>query len=193
MPDPDADSSLAERFGQGDHAAFADMYDRFAAPMFAAALNLLGDRELAADAVQQAFVQAWQAASSFDPSRSLRPWLYAIVRRTAIDVYRRERRFSGTVSLDHVAHESASGDEQSLERLWTVWCVREALERMSPDDRTVLYLAYFESLTQNEIAQRLGIPIGTVKSRVSRAQKRLLNTLGADFLTAGDSPSATRN
>ncbi|WP_440072205.1 RNA polymerase sigma factor [Streptosporangium sp. OZ121] len=183
MLDTGGDSSLAERFRKGDPHALTEMYERFAAPMFATALNLLGDRELAADAVQLAFVQAWKAAGSFDAERELRPWLYAIVRRTAVDVYRRERRYTNTVPIDVLERETPVMSDTSMETAWNAWRVREALDSMSPEDRTVLYLAYFESLSQSEIAGCLAIPIGTVKSRTSRAHKRLASLLAPIFLT----------
>ncbi|WP_440074139.1 RNA polymerase sigma factor [Streptosporangium sp. OZ121] len=185
MLDTGGDSSLAERFRKGDPHALTEMYERFAAPMFATALNLLGDRELAADAVQLAFVQAWKAAGSFDAERELRPWLYAIVRRTAVDVYRRERRFTNTVPID-ILNLASETDEWDMERVWSVWRVREALDSMSPEDRAVLYLTYFESLSQSEIAGCLAIPIGTVKSRTSRAQKRLANLLRPTLLDVNE-------
>ena len=84
--------SIGERFRAGDEAALAEVFDEYAGPMLAVASSMLADRRLAEEAVQQAFVQAWRAASSFEPERPLGPWLRAIVRRTAVDVWRRERR-----------------------------------------------------------------------------------------------------
>src|SRR4029453_17357933 len=84
--------SVGERFRAGDEAALAEVFDEYAGPMLAVASHMLSDRRLAEEAVQQAFVQAWRAASSFEPDRPLGPWLRAIVRRTAVDVWRRERR-----------------------------------------------------------------------------------------------------
>ena len=87
-------ATLEEQFRNGDETALPRVYQRYAGAMYATAYNLLGNRDLAADAVQQAFIQAWRAAGSFDPARGLQPWLYAITRRAAIDTYRRQRRES---------------------------------------------------------------------------------------------------
>lgn len=169
------EATVEERFPAGDPHAFTEIHDRFAAPMFATALALLGDRELAAEAVQAAFIRAWQAAGSFDPRRELRPWLYAIVRRTAVDVYRRHRRHAVTVPLDLVDERRlvAGGPQPTAaaER------VRAALEAIPAEERAVVYLAYFDSLTQAEIATTLNIPVGTVKSRTARAHRRLAGLL----------------
>lgn len=177
---PALDASLGERFRAGDEDALREMYQRYAGPMFSTALALLGDRELAADAVQQAFVQAWRAADRFDPDRELQPWLYAITRRTAVDVYRRNRRTAGQVSLDDswAAENELAVDGPSMEATWKSWQVRSALAKLHPDEREVLRLAYFEGSTQTEISERLGLPLGTVKSRTARAQRRLAGLLG---------------
>lgn len=171
--------SLGERFRCGDEDALREMYRQYSGPMFATALALLGDRTLAADAVQQAFVQAWKAASRFDPERELQPWLYAITRRTAVDVYRRNRRTAGQVTLDEswAAEAELATEGPSLDATWRVWQVRSALERLHPDERRVLQLAYFGGYTQSEISDVLGLPLGTVKSRTSRAQRRLAEML----------------
>jgi RNA polymerase sigma-70 factor (ECF subfamily) len=169
--------SLAERFRHGDPRALTEIYHRYQRPMFATALSLLGSHDLAADAVQQAFVRAWRAAPMFDPSRELRPWLYAIVRRTAVDVHRQQRRFGGTVPIDAVPEQRTGVHTGSLEGTWLAWQVRTALGRLHRNDRAVLRLAYFESLTHTEIAEALDIPVGTVKSRISRAHRRLASLL----------------
>jgi RNA polymerase sigma-70 factor (ECF subfamily) len=177
---PAQDASLGERFRTGDDGALPEMYRQFSGPMFSTALALLGDRELAADAVQQAFVQAWRAADRFDPDRELQPWLYAITRRTAVDVYRRNRRTAGQVSLDEswAVEAELATEGPSMESTWRVWQVRTALGKLHPDEREVLRLAYFEGSTQTEISDRLGLPLGTVKSRTARAQRRLAAVLG---------------
>jgi RNA polymerase sigma-70 factor (ECF subfamily) len=174
-----SESTLERRFRAGDESALAEMYKRFSGPMFAAAYSLLGDRDAAADAVQQAFVQAWRAAERFDDTRDLQPWLYAITRRTAVDVYRLRRRSSFDVPLDETAAggREPAAEGPSLDATWQVWQVRSALEQLPADERQVLRLAYFQGMTQSEIAVSLGIALGTVKSRTSRAQRRLAGLL----------------
>ena len=176
--------TLEEQFRNGDETALPRVYQRYAGAMYATAYSLLGNRDLAADAVQQAFIQAWRAAGSFDPARGLQPWLYAITRRAAIDTYRRHRRESLHLSYDASAGGSRPDDRAfavdgpSLDTTWQVWQVRQALDRLHPDERRVLNLAYDEGLTQSEIAEVLGVAIGTVKSRTARAQRRLAGLLG---------------
>jgi RNA polymerase sigma-70 factor (ECF subfamily) len=172
-------TTLEEQFRAGDEAALPQVYRRYAGAMYATAYNLLGNRDLAADAVQQAFIQAWRAASSFDPARGLQPWLYSITRRAAIDTYRRQRREAQNVSYDESwsADAETAVDGPSLDSAWQVWQVRQALDRLHSDERRVLQLAYYEGLTQSEIAESLGIAIGTVKSRTARAQRRLAQLL----------------
>jgi RNA polymerase sigma-70 factor, ECF subfamily len=176
-PDP---TLLETRFSRGDQTAVPEMYKLYSGPMFVTAFSLLGDRELAADAVQRAFVQAWQAAASFDPARPLKPWLYSITRRAAVDIYRRERRTAHQVSLDDSwdFDTTLSTEDPSLDQTWQAWQVREALDKLHLDERTVLQLAYYDGYSQSEIANLLEIALGTVKSRTARAQRRL-----ADLLT----------
>ena len=171
---------LEERFRNGDERALTDVYRRYSAPMFATALRLLGDREAAAEAVQQAFVQAWRGAAGFRADRDLQPWLYAITRRAAIDVYRREHRWSLHTPLEESrsAESECATEGPSLDDAWTVWQVRKALDQLHPVEREVLRLAYFDQLTQSEIAETLSVPLGTVKSRTARAQRRLAQLLG---------------
>lgn len=164
-----ADHDVVRRFMAGDQGAVRELYRRYARPMFAVAFNTLSDAGLAEEAVQQAFLQAWRAAPTFDVQRSIAPWLYTITRRVAIDVYRRERRHSGQEALEKDVAELPPG----FETAWTVWEVRKALEEMPRDERTVLEATHYLGLTHDETAQRLGIPIGTVKSRSHRAHRRL--------------------
>lgn len=175
---PDA-TTLGIRFRRGDQTALSEMYQLYSGPMFATAYSLLGDRELAADAVQRAFVQAWQAAARFDSSRELKPWLYAITRRAAVDVYRRERRTANQISLDNSwdLETSLQTDDPSLDETWQAWQLREALEQLHPDERRVLQLAYFDGYSQSEIAKELDVALGTVKSRTARAQRRVAQLL----------------
>lgn len=175
-PDPTA---LETRFSRGDHTSLSDMYRTYRGPMFVAAYSLLCDRELAADAVQRAFVQAWQAAATFDPARELKPWLYAITRRAAVDIYRLERRTANQISLDGSRDiaSTLSTDDPTLDETWQVWQVREALARLHSDERTVLQLAYYDGYSQSEMAKLLGVPLGTVKSRTARARRHLAQRL----------------
>jgi RNA polymerase sigma-70 factor (ECF subfamily) len=179
MHGPD-DADLAAGFAAGDEAAVRAVYSRYAGPIVTVAMGTLGKRELADEVVQTTMLKAWRAAASFDPSRDLAPWLYAIARRVAIDIYRRESR-AGTP--EELTDDRAAVVPLSFERTWEAWEVRCALERIPPDEREVVRLAHFLGMTHAEISEHLNVPIGTVKSRSSRAYKRLAALL-AHVVTA---------
>jgi len=163
---------VMRRFSDGDPGAVRDLYDRYGRPVFTVAYRALGDRSLAEEAVQQTFLQAWRAAAKFDPERDPAPWLYAIARRVAIDLYRRERRHDSDREEPEVAVLP-----DSFEAAWEAWEVRSALDRVPADEREILRATHFLGLTHEEIAERLGLPIGTVKSRSYRAHRRLAELL----------------
>jgi RNA polymerase sigma-70 factor (ECF subfamily) len=140
---------------------------------------VLEDRGLAEEATQQTFLKAWRAARDFDESRELGPWLAAIAKRVAIDVYRREAlRVSDpldSVSPDDPALASAP---HSAEAVSDVWEVRSAVAELPADEQEVVRLQHFEGLTHEQIAERLQVAVGTVKSRSFRAHRRLAAMLG---------------
>jgi RNA polymerase sigma-70 factor, ECF subfamily len=171
------DDGLGRRLTAGETEALREVYARYGGPMFTAALHHLGgDRRLAEEAVQIAMLKAWRAASTFETTRRLAPWLYAIVRRSAIDLRRHEERHKRS-SGDAVDGEVESADKDAYESATTAWAVRAALERLPADQYSVMRMMYFEDLTQGEIAARLGIPLGTVKTRAARAHARLRRVL----------------
>ena len=161
------------RFRDGDPGAVRDLYQQYGRAVFTVAYRALGDRDLAEEAVQQTFLKAWRASSGFDPHRDPAPWLYTIARRVAVDLFRRERR-----------HQSADTDDfevavlpHSFEGTWEAWEVRSALDRVPAEEKEVLHATHFLGLTHQETAERLGIPVGTVKSRTHRGHRRLAQLL----------------
>ena len=162
---------VLERFRAGDEAALKTVYERFRGPVFAISVSILRDHGLAADATQQTFVKAWKSASTYDPDREPGPWIYAIARRTAIDIYRKRQRSVVSDSVDRVDLPP------SLDTIWEVFEVRAALDQLPDEEREVMRLSHFEGLTHTEIAEHMGIPVGTVKSRSHRAHRRLLELL----------------
>lgn len=162
---------MLDRFRTGDENAVKAVYERFRGPVFAIAMSVLHDRGLAADASQQTFMKAWQAASTYDPERELGPWIYAIARRTAIDIYRKQVR---SVVSDDV---DSTSPPPALDTIWEVFEVRAALDRLSDEERQVIKLNHFDGLTHVEIAEHMDIPLGTVKSRSHRAHQKLLELL----------------
>lgn len=161
---------LIAQFRAGDEAAIRAVHQRYAGAVRTVARSMTSDQELIAEVVQQTFIKAWRAIDSFDASREFAPWIYSIARRTTIDVLRRERR---PTAGDHEPETDVAISSISLERTWEIYEVRQAIEALPPDEREVVRLSQLMGLTHPEIAERLGIPIGTVKSRSGRAHKRL--------------------
>jgi RNA polymerase sigma-70 factor (ECF subfamily) len=183
------DSTLARDFAAGGEAAFAVVYETFRGPVFGIALHALADAGLAEEASQLAFLRLWRGRERYDPDRSLEAWLFSITRRAAIDVYRRERRLPVTT----VAQERDIGVEAlSVERLWEAWEVRRAVDALPAEEAEVVRLAHFYQLTHSEIAEHLGVPVGTVKSRSFRAHRRLakaMSHLYEERVPAADLPT----
>ena len=165
------DRELLERFRVGDDGAVKAVYEKFRGPVFAIALSILRDRDRAADATQQTFLKAWRAASTYDPDRPIKPWIYAIARRAAIDIYRKASRVVVSDEVDAVT------TSPGLETAWEVFEVRTAVDELPDEERQVIKLSHFDGLTHQEIADHIGIPVGTVKSRSHRAHQRLIELL----------------
>jgi len=167
--------AILKRFASGDPDAIRELYRHYGRPVYSVAYSALRDRGLAEEAVQLTFLQAWKAADRFDVERDPAPWLYAIARRAAVDVYRRERRHQGRIPLESDADMAVL--PESFESTWQTWEIRVALDQMSPMHREVIEATHFLGLSQEETAERLGIALGTVKSRSHRAHRRLADLL----------------
>lgn len=167
------DQRLMRRFASGEAEATRELYRRFGQAVFTVAYRSLGDRGLAEEAVQQTFLQAWRAAGRFDDARTIAPWLYAIARRVAVDLYRRERRHSGNETLER----EIAVLPPSFEATWAAWEVRRAIEKLPDTEREIVRATHFLQLTHEEVAERFAIPVGTVKSRSFRAHQRLAELL----------------
>lgn len=164
--------SLLRRLTAGDQHALGEVYDRYASLVNGLALRILRDRTEAEDVVQEVFVQIWRQAGRFDPSRgSPEAWICTMARTRALDRLRRRasRREDPSDAAPGVTEPPRT--EQTL-------AVRKALDTLSADQRSALELAYYEGLTQTEIAARLGQPLGTVKTRIRTALIRLRDVLG---------------
>ena len=173
------DPEVLAGFAAGDPDAVRVVYGAYGRLVYAVAYKLLGDRGLAEEATQQAFVQAWRASGSFDPNREMGSWLATIARRAAIDVYRREaRRSHGSLDDADPADPALITLPPSVEQAYDVWEVRRAIDALDPADAELVRWQHFEGLTQPQIAERLGVPVGTVKSRSFRIHRRLAGMLG---------------
>lgn len=168
------DRGIRRRFRDGDPDAVRLVYRAYGRLVYAVAYRMLRDAGLAEEATQQTFLKAWRAAESLDENREMAPWLATIARRVAIDVQRGEvRRAADPLESVAPADPALTTQPQSAEELHRVWEVRRALDELPPDEQEVMRLQHFEGLTHTEIAERLQLPAGTVKSRSFRAHKRL--------------------
>jgi RNA polymerase sigma-70 factor, ECF subfamily len=167
-------SDLIERFRAGDPDAVRAIYREHAGAVHTVARSIVHDRELAADVVQQTFVKAWRAARTFEHNRQLAPWLYSIARHTAIDMVRAESR---PTRGGHAPETDIGVQPDTFERTWERFEVRRAIDALPDVEREVVRLSHLDGHTHEAIAERLQIPVGTVKSRSGRAHKRLAAAL----------------
>jgi len=168
------DAELVRRIAAGDTEALRDLYDRFGTILFGLAYRTLGDRQLAEDCIQEVFVTVWRNAGRYDFSRALvTTWLFTIVRNKAVDAVRwQSRRGAEPLPEDWSFGESPDSADiaaaaENGER------VAAALAELPTPQLEVLSLTYFEGLTNAEIAERLDVPLGTVKGRLRLALERL--------------------
>jgi RNA polymerase sigma-70 factor (ECF subfamily) len=164
-----------QRFAAGDPEAVRQLYRLYGRAVYTVAYSSLRDQGLAEEAVQLTFLHAWRAADRFDVTRDPKPWLYAIARRAAVDVFRRERRHGGRVPLEFDADIAIL--PESFEATWQAWEIRIALDQMPRAHREVIEATHFLGLSQAEIASKLGVALGTVKSRSHRAHRKLATLL----------------
>jgi RNA polymerase sigma-70 factor (ECF subfamily) len=178
-----SDEQLMTRLdGPGVEAALSALYDRYSRTVFGVGLKILGDRSLAEELVQDVFLKVWRSSHTFDSSRgSFSTWLYRVMRSCALDVYRkRAHRVHQIPDGDpHIAtvRDSTAGPQEVVDESWLSWRVSRALEVLEAPQREVIELAYFGGLSQREISERTGLPLGTVKSRTASAFKRLRGEL----------------
>jgi RNA polymerase sigma-70 factor, ECF subfamily len=174
-----SDGELIQRTGEGDRAAFDKLYRRYARPVFGLALRRLGDRGRAEDAVQETFVSIWRSASTYKPERGPgAPWLYGVARNAIVD-RSRARNEPPAEAPDEASMDI--GPDDRAEQSWTQWQVHSALERLPEREREVIALAYWSDLSQSEVATRLGIPLGTVKTRTRSALMHLAEILEGEL------------
>jgi RNA polymerase sigma factor (sigma-70 family) len=169
-----SDEAVVALMARSHDVALAELYDRFGRVAWGLALRVLRDESLAEDAVQDAFLAAWRTAARFVPERgSARTWLLTLVHRRAVDLVRREERRRSDVleSAPEPAGEHGADDDAFLrlerER------VQGALAQLPDQQREALELAYYGGFTQSELAERLGQPLGTIKSRMFSGLARL--------------------
>ena len=183
---PSGDGELVARAAHGDESAIGRLYDRYGAVLYAVAYRIVGQRADAEEVVLQAFAQAWRDAPRFEAARgSVAGWLTMIARSRALDLVRsrsRRERITATAAADRPEAPPAMGESRpdpagAVEHDERRRQVRQALETLSPAQRQAIELAYFEGLSQSEIAERLQEPLGTVKTRVRLGMQKLRDCL----------------
>ncbi|MEW6449275.1 MAG: sigma-70 family RNA polymerase sigma factor [Pseudomonadota bacterium] len=176
-PDAATEAQIAAaiaRCAAGERAAVRVIYDHEAARMVGVARRILKRQDLAEEAVQDCFMRVWRAARSFDPQKgAARSWLYTILRNCALSILRDEGRF---VSDDEKIEDAAT--ESALSLLPETSALRRCLEQLDPERRSVVVLAYVHGLSHGELAGKLGVPLGTVKSWVRRSLISLQECMG---------------
>jgi len=173
-----SDEAVVALVARSDDTALAELYDRYSRVAYGLSVRILRDEALAQDAVQEAFLTIWRTAARFMPERAkASTWILTLVHRRAVDLVRREeRRRAESLELAPEPFVDAADDDAWLrlrrER------VQSALRQLSDPQREALELAYYGGFTQSELAERLGQPVGTIKSRMFSGLARLRELLG---------------
>ena len=198
MPDPsrppDSDESLLDRLRAGDREVFGPLVRRYERELFGYLRRYLGDDDLADDVFQNTFVQVFLKIQQYEPGRPARPWLYAIATNQAIDALRRknrraDRRADAAVAADddgeprplfELLPAADAGPVDHADRAEQAELVRAAVGRLPDLLRQVVLMAYFQGMKYRDIAAALGIPVGTVKSRLHAALVKLTEAWQGD-------------
>jgi len=186
LPEPmladilERDRQILRRIGQpgeGATTAVAELYDLYGRLVFSLIIKIVGDSAVAEELVQDVFVRVWRSAATYQPALgSVRTWLLAIAHHRAVDELRRRRKEQDWISLEKCHLDKLYiGEETVADPL-----MGRALAALSPEQRQVIQLAYFQGFTGLEIAARLNLPVGTVKSRIRLALEKLRSVLGVD-------------
>lgn len=181
--DNERDLALHGRLRAGDQAAFEEIFKAYSPATYGLALRVCGHQGLAQEVVNEAFMALWRAPEAFDPTRgSFRTFILSLAHHRAVDTVRREERLrkrtQNPVNLPPTQSEDVADDV--VEGAWLAQRrvqVREALETLSEDQKEVIDLAYFGGLTQVQISEKLGIPLGTVKTRTLAAMRKMRSSL----------------
>jgi RNA polymerase sigma-70 factor (ECF subfamily) len=178
----EGDAELVRRLQKRDPQALGELYDRYGRVAYTLILRIVRDAATAEDLVQETFLRIWNRVQGFDGDRgALGGWLLAVARNRAIDYLRSAGgRLRNAVELDENAHPSLFLDlDKKILNADNARRLRQALEKLNPNQRNVIELAYFEGLSQSEMAERIGQPLGTVKTWVRTALKLLREEMSA--------------
>ena len=183
----EAEIELLRRIGQGDRRSFEELYARFSGVLFSTAYRVLNNQQAAEDVLQDVFIQIWEKAPLYDPARG-KPmtWAVTLTRNKSIDRLRstqRRNRLQDDVEREAQTFEQFD-DRSSFDAVAqgeTGALVREAIQKLSKDQREAIELAFFSSMTQTEIAGRLKVPLGTVKARIRRGMMRMRDVISPEL------------
>jgi RNA polymerase sigma factor (sigma-70 family) len=172
-----SDEALLALCSRADDSALGELYDRYGRVAYGLALRIVRDRALAEDAVQEAFLAVWRSAGTFLAEQG-KPstWILTLVHRRAVDLVRREERRRADPIEDAEPQTGEATDEEAWLRAQRQ-VVQEALRKLPPEQREAIELAYYGGFTQSELAERLGQPLGTIKSRMFAGLNRLRDLL----------------
>src|SRR5258705_7894254 len=174
-----SDEAVVAMLTRSDETALAELYDRFGRVAYGLAVRILRDEKLAEDAVQEGFLAAWRNADRFIPERGkASTWLLTLVHRRAVDLVRREDRRRAEPLTNSVDPPSSGSAEDDAWLRFERERVQFALKQLPDQQREALELAYYGGFTQSELAERLGEPVGTIKSRMFAGLARLRELLG---------------
>lgn len=184
-----SDAELIGRAAQGDARALEVLYDRYSGVVFSFALRIVSDRQLAEEVLQEAFFRAWQQGGNFSAGRgSFITWLLSITHNLSIDEIRKRRRRPQKADSEEpeqvLASVADTGAGAHVEDEVWLGALREtigtALAELPPAQREAIEMAYFRGMTQREIAEALGEPLGTIKTRMRLGLQKLKDALGSD-------------
>ena len=175
-----SDEALVALVARGDDTAIAELYDRVGRMAYGLAYRVLRDARLAEDAVQEGFLAVWRTAAAFSAERAkASTWILTLVHRRAVDMVRREQR-RRTEPLDDTGQHEQRGEPSAEEAAWLHFDrtrVQDALKHLPDTQREAIELAYYGGFSQSELAERLGLPLGTIKSRMFAGLARLRELL----------------
>jgi RNA polymerase sigma factor (sigma-70 family) len=178
------DEALLQRVGAGDERAFRELFARYAAVAHALAFRLVRQAQVAEEIVQEAFLAVWRTPERYDPARgSVRSWLMGTVHHRAVDAVRREqaqrrRAEQAAAMVPRVADDPTDDVLSAIDLPRERRLVQKALAGLPDEQRDVIHRMYFDGMSQSQIAERTGLPLGTVKSRTLLAMRRLRTNLG---------------
>jgi RNA polymerase sigma-70 factor (ECF subfamily) len=179
----EAEELLVSQIARADADAFAVLYDRYGGPVYSLAVGILRDPHVAQDVTQDVFLGIWRGAAEFDARRgTARAWIFALAHHKTVDAVRRQQRSAMEPLSESIVH----GRDVVAEVIQRIESrrLRDALMVLSVEQRAAIVLAYYGGYTQQEIAERVGAPLGTVKTRMRDGLHRLRSTLGRTEETA---------